>query len=78
MDELNKQLRLVFKQLKGVSKGIHLVDKVDKSPCAARHESAHHPFVLVSRRQVALDEQHDRQWESGACDIVLPIIGVEY
>ena len=56
MDELNKQLRLVFKQPKGVSKAIHLVDKVDKSPCAARHESAHHPFVLMSRRQVALDE----------------------
>lgn len=54
-----------------------LVNEVYHSAYTPRHESSHHPLVLVPGSQVTLNQQYHRQWEGSTSEVVLPVVVVE-
>ena len=55
----------------------YLVDEVDHGTTAAGQEAKHHPFVLVSCREMALDENDNGQRKSRASEVELGIMMIE-
>ncbi len=55
----------------------YLIDEVDHGTAAAGQEAEHHPFALMSRREMALDENDDGQWESRTSEVELGIVMAE-